>query len=201
MRCGVQARLTRRLLPNVTRIFKRWGLLDALRKAAVEPRNIYFRRWADGRKIGKTALVPDFEQRFDSPYLVAHRAHMHTILYTETLRLGGVVRVDSAVASVDFDKPSVTLKSGETVVADAVIGADGIKSATRAQLLAKPDDAPVRTGFCAYRALVPVETLRANPLTAKIVEQPELNVWIGEDRHVRADDLDRAHCADHVLSR
>ena len=52
--------LTLRLLPNVTRIFKAWGLLDALRSTAVEPDTIWFRRWEDGRKIGKTALVPDF---------------------------------------------------------------------------------------------------------------------------------------------
>ena len=208
-----RTRLKRRLLPNVTRIFQAWGLLDSLRKTAVEPQTIWFRRWEDGRKIGKTALVPDFEERFGSPYLVAHRAHMHEILHKETLRLGGVVRVNSAVQSVDFDAPSVTLRSGETIEADAVIGADGIKSVTRAQMLGKADDAPVRTGCAgplvgeADRQLLRLSRPRARR------DRPRQPSHRQAHRAAGAERLDRrgspcawaprrlAHAADHVVPR
>lgn len=48
------------------------------------------------------------------------------MLLNEAVRLGAKIQLDCEVQKVDFgNKPKLTLKTGQTVVADIVIGADG----------------------------------------------------------------------------
>lgn len=67
---------------------------------------------------------------------------------------------------------------------DVVLGADGIKSATRAAFKGDQDVGPVSTGFCAYRATVPASVMLQHPDTAALIAAPEINLWVGSDRHV-----------------
>ncbi len=92
----------------------------------VEPENIAFRRWENGAVIGLTKLVPEFQENFDAPYYVVHRAHFHDAMYQLALKLDVNVRINSKVVAYDEDAPSITIENGQTFSADLVISSDGL---------------------------------------------------------------------------
>lgn len=56
---------------------------------------------------------------------------MYRIIYEAAIRIGVPIRFNSKVASIDPEEPSVTLTSGEVIIGDIVIGADGPQSLVR----------------------------------------------------------------------
>jgi salicylate hydroxylase len=173
------------LTPNVTKSLLEWGISPHFERAGIlEPECINFRRWENGSKIGYTQLVPNFRDWFGGPYLVVHRAHFHKAMYDLAVDYGVTIRIDSRVAHYDFSAPSVTLHNGDVLTADLVVACDGIHSLARQQLHPGRDHAPRRTGFACYRATVNVEDMLKDPQTAALVSKPQLNIWIGEGRHV-----------------
>ena len=79
---------------------------------------------------------------------------------------------------------TVQLENGMQYSADIVVGADGIKSVTRKLFLKDDDAGPQHTRFCAYRATVPADVMRADPELSALIETPDINLWVGHDRHV-----------------
>jgi salicylate hydroxylase len=55
--------------------------------------------------------------------------------------------------------------------------ATGLRSEARKVVLQGKDQPPQRTGFAAYRAVVDVEKMRADPDVAWLLEKPGLNCW------------------------
>ncbi|KIW56578.1 hypothetical protein PV05_05230 [Exophiala xenobiotica] len=169
---------------NSTRLLIKWGLEPFLAGKIVKPGNIAFRRWEDGKTIGLTKLIPQFEREFDAPYYVVHRAHFHDAMYQLALQLGIEIRINSKVLDYDEDAPSITLENGGSHSADLIVASDGLKSYARTKVLGGVDQAPRRTGFAAYRATVDVEKMKAYPDTAEVCAKPNLNLWVGDMRHV-----------------
>ncbi|CAK9780354.1 unnamed protein product [Cutaneotrichosporon oleaginosum] len=188
------------LTPNVTRLLRSWGVYDELRGSAVEPGNIWFRRWETGAPIGVTRLVPHFAAAFGAPYWVVHRAHLHEALVGRARALGATVEVQWRIESVDFDAPSVTTADGRVVRGDIVVGCDGLKSVTRRFFLGGEDPGPRETRFCAYRSTVPMAALRADPELRGLVEKPDLHLWIGHERHVMSYPISGGETFNMVLS-
>jgi len=103
----------------------RWGIAPYLQGRVVEPASISFRRWKTGEVIGHTRLVPEFQQTFDAPYYVIHRADYLQALCQRAVDLGVEVRTGCKVVDFDFDTPSVTLLDGSEHAADLVVAAEG----------------------------------------------------------------------------
>ncbi|SPO05579.1 probable 2-polyprenyl-6-methoxyphenol hydroxylase and related FAD-dependent oxidoreductases [Cephalotrichum gorgonifer] len=185
---------------NSTRLLIKWGLEPLLAPRVVEPTNIRFRRWENGDVIGNTRLVPHFRENFGAPYYVIHRAHFHDVLHQQALSLGVEVVINSKVRSYDASKPSITLADGQAYEADLVIAADGIMSAARAVIHDGEEHKPLRTGFAAYRAIVEVDKMRQDPDTAWLLENPGLNIWIGDGRHVMTYSISGGNSFNMVLS-
>jgi salicylate hydroxylase len=133
---------------------------------------------------------------YGNPYWLIHRPDYHHLLHQAAVESGCTIRVNSRVVGVDEAVPSLTLKSGETLKADIIVGADGIffdgvrltlgiKSVVRAQIL-QENVQPRLYGECAYRATVPAEDLLAEPELRHFIEQPVANCWIGPGRHLMA---------------
>lgn len=80
--------------------------------------------------------------------------------------------------------PFLKFTDGTSATGDLILGADGIKSVTRAAFLGSADKGPSATGFCAYRATVPARVMLEHPDTAALIAAPEINLWVGPDRHV-----------------
>jgi len=168
--------------PNSTRLLKRWGLLDKVEAVSVRPNNFILRSYKDGKVLSTQNMVPHCEQRYGAPYLHIHRADYHKILAEEAQRLGVVILLDSTVTGIDFETPCAYVKNKPAFSADIIIGADGLKSASREALLGRPDP-PHLTGDLAYRIIVPAADMKRHPLLKELAEVPNVNYWMGPDSH------------------
>ncbi|KAK2596586.1 hypothetical protein N8I77_013467 [Diaporthe amygdali] len=170
--------------PNSGKLLERWGVMQRLAKQVVEPSRINFRRWQDSEVIGVTDLTSEFNSHYEVPYYVVHRAHLHTALYQQAVALGVKTRLNSKVELYEPDTATINLSDGSVFQGDLVVAADGVKSTARSIVAPNGRGAPKFTGYAVYRATVDVAKMREIPEISWVLEQPNLNLWIGEDKHV-----------------
>jgi 2-polyprenyl-6-methoxyphenol hydroxylase-like FAD-dependent oxidoreductase len=165
--------------PNAFHCFDRLGVGDAARKMAVYIDQLRLMdAMADG-EITHIDLGEAFRARYGNPYAVVHRGDLHGVL-VKACRAHPLIelRVSSEVTGYDQDGASVmaTLANGETVTGSALIGADGLWSNVRRQLVG--DGAPRVSGHTTYRSVIPTEQmpeeLRWNAAT----------LWAGPKCHI-----------------
>lgn len=165
--------------PNVVRVLHGWGLEAELARVAAFPQRLQVRDAVTGRELGVLRLGERAVQKYGAPYATIARADLHGLLLEAVQARGNVrLNLNSPLASFADTGPVVTLKTAEglEVEGDALIGADGLWSRVREQLL--HDGPPRVTGHLAYRAMLPQtslpERLRSQQVTA----------WLGPRLHV-----------------
>ncbi|KAF2453195.1 hypothetical protein BDY21DRAFT_388240 [Lineolata rhizophorae] len=168
--------------PNSSRLLLKWGVKFG--NTVVQPCDINFRRWENGKIIGLTKLVPDFSRSFDAPYYVIHRSDFHKAMAQQARDLGVVIECGKRVTDYDLEAPSLTMEDGNVYKADLIVAADGVRSLAREKILGDDNILPRPTGFAAYRATIDTHRMRDDPEVAWILKEPALNLWIGPDRHV-----------------
>jgi salicylate hydroxylase len=163
------------LTPNAVLLLHRLGLRDALEDVAVTIEALEMRRWSDGRVLRSTRLGAHAEAVFGAPYLAVHRADLHSALLG--LVDGDRIRLDSHCSEVEEGADSVALgfADGHSTTADLVVGADGIHSRVRAELL---DDQPQFSGETIYRGLVSADRVPGFAQERKVV------IWMGPGQHL-----------------
>ncbi|WP_295521068.1 FAD-dependent monooxygenase [Limnohabitans sp. Rim8] len=164
--------------PNVTRILQAWGLGDALARVAAFPKQLQTRDAQTGRVLGTLSLGERAQALYGAPYATIHRADLHGLLLRAAqgegadLRLGQTVRGWRETA----DGLEVCNDSPQPLGVSALIGADGVWSATRQKLLG--DEPPSFTGHLAYRSMVAQADLPGHLRTDQVT------VWMGPRLHV-----------------
>lgn len=164
--------------PNAMHVFKALKLDHALAEAGFRPEGIALRMGQSGMPLITTKLGDVAEARWGAPYLHIHRADLISVLETALkARAPEAVHLGSKVIGYlgDTQKPAARLESGQTVQGDLLIGADGIHSAIRAQMIGP--DKPVFTGNVAWRAVVPVDRLGVE------APAPLATAWMGRGKH------------------
>ena len=164
--------------PNVTRILQAWGLGDALAQVAAFPKRLQARDARTGQVLGSLRLGERAQALYGAPYATIHRADLQAMLHTAVQAAGVQVRLGQTVQGwrETTGGLQVNTAEGPSVQADALIGADGVWSAVRQQLLGDP---PARfTGHLAYRALVAQADLPAH------LRSDQVTVWMGPRLHV-----------------
>ncbi len=133
------------LWPNATRILREWGVLDPLLRRGVQVEAGEMLR-ADGRVLHRFSVGA-----LDAPLLLVHRADLHAAL-ADALP-PWAVQTGYELDGFDDDGPSVVarFRGGPTAEGDALVGADGLRSATRAALLG--DGPPVYRGYPVWRGV------------------------------------------------
>lgn len=111
-----------------------------------------------------------------------HRADFHRAMVQKSRDLGVEIQLNSCVVKVDFDAPCVHLKDGRRIAADLVVGADGLKSRCREEMMGKPDP-PHLTGDLAYRILIKTSDMSKYQELAELVNNPVINIWMGPSGH------------------
>ncbi|KAL4739426.1 hypothetical protein BDV11DRAFT_170094 [Aspergillus similis] len=168
--------------PNMLRLFDRWGVSPLIHAKDVALEHIHVRRWQDGSLLGTMPVNKTYGQQ-----VVIHRADLHNALIEKALELPNVeLRVNSHVATVDFESTSVVLVNGTVVRADVIVAADGIKSIIRDQLLGEGASQAIPTGDAAYRIMLTKAEMESDPELKKLVEVPEATRWLGPERHLIA---------------
>ena len=143
------------LSPNGTRILHRLGLGDALDAVAVRPATRDVRRWEDWSLLSTSPLGDVVVAEYGFPYYHVHRVDLHRLLADGVtpgcLKLGRrLVGFDSAGHGVEL-----RFADGSSATADVVVGADGIHSVVRRELLGA--ESPRFSGNSAWRGMVPAE--------------------------------------------
>jgi salicylate hydroxylase len=164
--------------PNVVRRLQAWGLQQPLQAVAAFPSRLQVRNAVSGKELAVLPLGSTAVERYGAAYATIHRADLHGLLlaavtkYTDTQ-----LHLEHAIDSFVDSDGVVTVRTsrGKVVEGDALIGADGLWSRTRMQLLGSVP--PRVTGHLAYRALVHQhalpEALRTSQITA----------WLGPRLH------------------
>ena len=164
--------------PNVVRRLQAWGLQQRLQAVAAFPTQLQVRCALSGRELAVLPLGAQAVQRYGAAYATIHRADLQALLLAAVqesaevqlnlgLSIDGYTQGDGVVL--------VRTSAGKEVEGDALIGADGLWSRTRTQLLA--DGPPCVTGHLAYRALARQGALPKRLRTAQIT------VWLGPRLH------------------
>jgi 3-hydroxybenzoate 6-monooxygenase len=165
------------LAPNATRALRRWGLLEKALDIGVQPKHLVFRDAVSGEELTRQTLGGDFEERYGAPYIVIHRSDLHRILL-DACRDAGVTLVNNVkvdrVETVEGRALAFTA-SGDVYEADAVLGADGLKSTLRGTV---SQDGPVSSAYVAYRGTVPIT--EETPTT----DLEDVIVYLGPDCHL-----------------
>jgi salicylate hydroxylase len=163
---------------NSAKVLYHLGLRDALEAVSVKPANYEFRRFDTGELMHSIPFAGAHEEQHGAPYYHIHRADLHRILVDCVLALDPhCITLNAKATGFSEDAGGVTLRlaDGTTARGDALIGADGIRSAIRAQIVG---ETPVTyTGYVAWRLTVPREKLPADLMD--IVGQ----VWCGPKNH------------------
>ena len=91
--------------PNASRLLGRYGLSDAMARVAVRQSAVVFRRWQDGRVLGREELGDPIENRYGASYYHFHRADLIALLAEvfgpKDIKLGRRL-VASVIESVAF---------------------------------------------------------------------------------------------------
>ena len=113
------------------------GLGEAIAGFSVRPSAYVFRLHDTGEVIGQFPLAEEHEAMHGAPYNQLHRADLHNLLVAKVQSLkSNVIRLNRRVVGFKESEHHVQVEfsDGSRVSADLLIGADGVKSAIRAQI-------------------------------------------------------------------
>lgn len=164
--------------PNACRVLTSLGALEEVKSLSASPSEYRFRLFENGETLQTIPLGDTFLERNGFPYLTIHRADLHRAL---TNRLSAIspeaMHLNRKAISIDETEGGVTVEfdGGHRAKGDLIVGADGIKSIVRKQVLG-PTSATY-TGDQAWRVMVEAKLL-PEELRPKTVD-----IWVGPGRH------------------
>ncbi|MGB3627168.1 MAG: FAD-dependent monooxygenase [Henriciella sp.] len=165
------------LSPNAMKVLRALGLEDAIRAVSFEPEALELRLGRSGREVFRIPAGAAAETRWGAPYLHIHRADLLGVLAEAAQSHPDIgISLGARITHYDHggDGAIVYTQAGEPLTANLVIGADGLHSTIREQMLGP--DSPRYTGNIAWRMVVPVAHLDRPP-------PPTACVWAGKNRH------------------
>ncbi|TFL14794.1 FAD-binding protein [Pusillimonas caeni] len=167
------------LSPNGLRALYQLGLEKPLMRSASEPSGKEIRLWNSGRTWSLFDLGASSVKQYGYPYLMMYRPDLHAILAEAVLQLDqNAIWLGAKCVGFEQRKKDVAMQlaDGRTVVADVLVGADGVHSTVRAQLM--DADQPRFSGCLAWRGVIPMDQL------PQALRRPVGTNWIGPGAHV-----------------
>tara|TARA_E500000318_G_scaffold74028_2_gene68687 strand:+ start:1298 stop:2482 length:1185 start_codon:yes stop_codon:yes gene_type:complete len=165
--------------PNGFHSFDYLGIGDEARAQAVYIDALRLMDAQTAEEIAQVPLGEDFRRHMGNPYAVVHRADLHKALLDYCVASPLVeLRTSHKTTGYEQDGSSVTLllDGRDPLVGSALIGAEGLHSPIRSQLVG--DGAPRISGHTTYRSVIPTEQmpedLRWNAAT----------LWAGPKCHI-----------------
>jgi 3-hydroxybenzoate 6-monooxygenase len=165
--------------PNVFHVFDRLGMSDAILAKADQPPAVLMRDAFSGNVLVRIPTGASFRRRFKHPYIIIHRVDLHVALLDACRRKGEIELVSDAMVETfedRGDRVAVTTADGRSFEGAALIGADGLRSRVRAQLINDGEPRPI--GYVAHRTIVPMAELKAD------VHREEVVLWGGPGFHI-----------------
>ena len=146
--------------PNAFHAMDYLGVGDAGRAKAVYIDDLIMMDGMTGEQVFRGPLDEPFRKYFGNPYAVIHRADLHGTLL-DACRAHKAVTLVNRERVVAYENTAngtrLRTEAGRVYEADAVIGADGVRSKIREQLTG--GDQLRVSGHVAYRAVLPIEKM------------------------------------------
>ena len=165
--------------PNVFHVLDRIGVSDAVLEKADSPPALLMFDALNGKEVTRVPTGASFRSRFKYPYIIIHRIDLHNALLDACRRDPLITLVPDAMVTgfeEHGDGVTVTTEDGRSFQGTALIGADGIRSRTRAQLFNDGD--PLPNGFMAFRTIVPIGDVTAE------IQRDIVALWGGPGFHI-----------------
>ena len=114
-----------------------------------------------GRELGGESNLARIYGHIGAPVIALHRARLHALLLhgvgADTVRLG------ATVTGFTQDNDRVVVETAECgrIETQLLIGADGLRSAVRAQLVGDADGEPAYSGYTSWRGITPAGSVAA----------------------------------------
>ena len=166
---------------NCSRILDDIGVLEQVKKYAVQPADLVIRSYR-GEELYKQNLHPTIQERFHYPHLLIHRADLRRILFDEAMNLGASINLGACVRSVIFRTSEVELLNGERCNADLILGADGEHSVCRESLLGH-SNRPRSSGDIVFRLTIPASKIAPHQSLTALIDPPCVHAWYGPNSH------------------
>jgi len=165
--------------PNAFHGFDYLGIGDQARKMSVYIDDLILMDAIKGDEITRISLGNKFRKRFKNPYAVVHRGDLHAV-FLEACKNNKYVELQTNAHVIGYNQKgenvSALIKNGDEVNGTALIGAEGLWSKIREQLVG--DGPPKVSGHTTYRSVIPIkdmpEELRWNAAT----------LWAGPKCHI-----------------
>lgn len=166
------------LSPNAMQVMTALGVAEQLETRAFEPEAVWVRHYQTANTFFTTPFRSMCRTRYGAPYLHVHRADLLTVLQKAAEKSGVHLHLDAKVKSFvqNGDSVSLELQNNDTHHGDVLIGADGMRSMIREQMLGKQD--LNFTGQVAWRGIVSAEKIPSGLIA------PGVTVWVGHGRHI-----------------
>jgi 2-polyprenyl-6-methoxyphenol hydroxylase-like FAD-dependent oxidoreductase len=165
--------------PNVYPILGQLGVFKAMEPHVVYPEALVMADAISGEELTRISLGPAFRKRYTHPYFVIHRRDLHGGIL-EACRTHDAITLEAskglAKLRQEGERVLVTCEDGSECEGAALIGADGLWSPTRGQVVA--DGPPHLTGHVVYRGVVP---------TDEVIDRSYLNsmvIYVGRNMHL-----------------
>jgi len=165
--------------PNVFPMFRRLGVEQAVLAHAHFPPDVLMLDALTAKDIVRVPAGESFRARFKDPYVAIHRVDLHGVLLDAARAMPNVEILPSTeFASYEnlADHVLIRTTDGRQFEAAAVIGADGIGSVVRRQMIG--EEAPRPIGYVAHRTIVPMEQV------SKEIGRDEVILWGGPGFHI-----------------
>ena len=164
------------MAPNAMKVLRLLGVEEQLVNKAFQADYALSRAWDTGEPSSELPLGESVAQEFGAPYLFLHRADLHaaiaSLVSSDNVHLNMKLKFfDQKASGVDLH-----FTNGVMIKADAVIGADGVHSLIRTQILGP--ERPRFTGKVAYRTTFPASRIQGVNMA------PVRTKWWGADRHM-----------------
>jgi 3-hydroxybenzoate 6-monooxygenase len=165
--------------PNIFRMFELLGLTAAVDKVVFFPAGLGMNDVRTGEQVIRVPLGDVAIAAYGYPYGVIYRADLHDV-FLEACKAQATVKLRTSAKvegyTQDGEGVTVTLAGGETLRSDALIGADGLWSRVRQEVVG--DGKPRVSGHIAYRAVLQREQVPAHLWSDDVL------LWGGEKTHL-----------------
>jgi salicylate hydroxylase len=163
--------------PNAMKVLAALGLEQSVQAVASVPESIVIADAASGKPISRMLLGHAVRERYGQAYVSLHRADLHALLLRDAREAGVKLHNNQLLQKYERSAQEIyPLDADFGLSYHALIGADGLHSRVRAQML--NDGAPRATGHAAFRALLPAGSM------PEALRTPHVRTWWARDVHV-----------------
>ncbi|GAC1586406.1 MAG: 3-hydroxybenzoate 6-hydroxylase [Candidatus Velthaea sp.] len=167
------------LAPNASWALDRLGVLAAVRTHAVAPSRIMWMDALSGERLTALDLGAAFVERYGFPYLVMHRSDLLDALLLAAQREKRItLETNKDVTGVEDRESGAVIRCADGTVyeADVLIGADGLWSTIRKQIV--DDGKPICSRYVAYRGAIPMDEMSEHAGLDNVM------LWTGPGMHL-----------------